>query len=162
MVCDSADKRLKEQRDVMAIVQFTGDVLWMPPAIYRSTCSIDITYFPFDVQNCHMKFGSWTYDGYQLDIGFTSNASVDIGSYIESNEWTLIGSPATKHVEYYQGLSTPYPDLTFFINLQRVPMFHKYIVILPCVLLTFLTLVIFWLPPESPAKVMLGRSSTSV
>ena len=24
--------------------------------------------FPFDEQSCDMKFGSWTYDGYQVDL----------------------------------------------------------------------------------------------
>ena len=159
MWCVSADERLKEQREAMAVVSSDGSVLWLPPAIYKSTCSIDITYFPFDIQRCHMKFGSWTYDGFQLDIGFTNNnASIDVTSYIESNEWNLLGCPARRNLIYYQGLVAPYPDLTFSIFLQRVPMFHKYILVLPCVLLSFLTLVIFWLPPESPAKVMLGRS----
>ena len=146
----------------MAVVQYDGSVLWIPPAIYKSTCSIDITYFPFDIQVCFLKFGSWTYDGFQLDIGFTStsNKSIDTTSYIPSNEWTLIGHPAKRNVVHYQGLTAPYPDLTFYVHLQRVPMFHKYILVLPCVLLSFLTLVIFWLPPESPAKVMLGQSST--
>ena len=104
-------------------------------------------------------FGSWTYDGFQLDIGFTNNASIDTDSYIQSNEWNLVGYPARRNLIYYQGLVAPYPDLTFWIYLQRVPMFHKYILVLPCVLLSFLTLVIFWLPPESPAKVMLGQST---
>jgi len=54
------------------------------------------------------------------------------------------------------GLNTPYPNLRFYIVLQRVAIFHKYILVLPCVLLSFLTLVIFWLPPESAAKMMLG------
>jgi len=152
----SADERLKEQREVMAVVSSDGSVMWMPPAIYKSTCSIDITYFPFDVQGCHMKFGSWTYDGFQLDIGFKNNESVDIDSYIPSNEWHLLGCPARRNLKHYQGLVAPYPDLTFWIFLQRVPMFHKYILVLPCLLLSALTLVIFWLPPESPAKVMLG------
>lgn len=31
--------------------------------IFKSTCKIDITWFPFDDQHCDMKFGSWTYDG---------------------------------------------------------------------------------------------------
>jgi len=146
----------------MAVIGHKGDVLWIPPAIFKSTCSIDIMYFPFDTQSCDMKFGSWTYDGFQLDISFANNDSIDISGYTHSNEWNLIAWPAQKHVVYYQGLVAPYPDLTFYIQLQRVPMFHKYILVLPCVLLSFLTLVIFWLPPESAAKVMLGQSPIRV
>ena len=29
---------------------------------------MDVEYFPFDEQTCVMKFGSWTYDGYQVGI----------------------------------------------------------------------------------------------
>ena len=29
--------------------------------IYKSYCSIDIQYYPFDRQNCTLKFGTWTY-----------------------------------------------------------------------------------------------------
>jgi len=38
----------------------------VPPGIFKSTCKIDITWFPFDDQHCEMKFGSWTYDGNQV------------------------------------------------------------------------------------------------
>ena len=31
-----------------------------------SSCPIDITWFPFDDQNCEMKFGSWTYNGFKV------------------------------------------------------------------------------------------------
>lgn len=41
-----------------AKVRFDGHVSWNPPAIFRSSCQIDITFFPFDSQNCHLKFGS--------------------------------------------------------------------------------------------------------
>jgi len=52
-----------------------GTVLWIPPALFRSSCSIDITQFPFDIQTCQLKFGSWTYDGFKLDIDFYDNVS---------------------------------------------------------------------------------------
>lgn len=54
----------------MAVVSSDGEVFWMPPAIFKSTCPIDIVYFPFDIQTCKLKLGSWTYDGFKLDVFF--------------------------------------------------------------------------------------------
>ena len=51
-----------------AMVYANGTVFWAPPARFRSSCKIDITYFPFDDQSCELKFGSWTYDGFQVDV----------------------------------------------------------------------------------------------
>lgn len=53
-----ADTRLEEKREVMATVHFDGTVKWRPPAIFKSTCSINIVKFPYDIQNCSMKFGN--------------------------------------------------------------------------------------------------------
>jgi nicotinic acetylcholine receptor len=44
----------------------SGRVHWEPPAIYKSSCTMDVEFFPFDKQLCTLKFGSWTYDGYQV------------------------------------------------------------------------------------------------
>jgi len=45
-----------------------GLVHWEPPAIYKSSCTIDVEFYPFDKQLCTLKFGSWTYDGYQVSL----------------------------------------------------------------------------------------------
>ena len=72
----SADIRLKEQRRALAVVSSDGTVLWIPMSIFKSTCSIDITHFPFDEQTCFLKFGSWTYDGFKLDLDFYDGLEV--------------------------------------------------------------------------------------
>ncbi|CAH8627957.1 unnamed protein product [Schistosoma mattheei] len=155
-----ADERLKEMRDAMVIVQHTGDLTWIPPAIFKSSCKIDIKSFPFDEQTCHLKFGSWTYDGNKLDVSFINNeAQVLLSDYTESNEWEVIARPALRNVKSYPCCPEFYPDLTFFLFLRRNAAFFSYILVLPCVLLASLTLVIFWLPPESPAKMVLGKQA---
>ena len=130
----------------------------MPQAIFKSSCAIDIMHFPFDVQTCKMKFGSWTYDGDKIDLQFLYEleAGFEYSDYVKSNEWDIVTSYANRNIFRYICCPTPYYDLTFELVIRRKPAFYNYILILPCILLSSLTLVLFWLPPESPAKMQLG------
>lgn len=62
----SADEGFDGTYHTNVVVKHDGGCLYVPPGIFKSTCKIDITWFPFDDQNCEMKFGSWTYDGNQV------------------------------------------------------------------------------------------------
>ncbi len=42
---------------------WNGTIKWNPPVIYKSYCAIDIEYYPFDEQNCLLKFGTWSHNG---------------------------------------------------------------------------------------------------
>lgn len=57
--------------------------------IFMSTCNVDVRWFPFDIQKCNLKFGSWTYDGWLLDLQMIE---ADISSYMPNGEWDLIGA----------------------------------------------------------------------
>ena len=50
------------------VVTSEGQCTYIPPGIFKSSCQIDITWFPFDDQNCAMKFGSWTYNGFKVTL----------------------------------------------------------------------------------------------
>lgn len=56
--------------------------------IFMSTCNVDVRWFPFDIQKCEMKFGSWTFDGWLLDLQMTD---ADISGYMPNGEWDLVG-----------------------------------------------------------------------
>ena len=49
-------------------LKYTGEAKWLAPIILKSNCAINVKYFPFDEQRCILKFGSWTYDGYRLNL----------------------------------------------------------------------------------------------
>ena len=50
----------------LAMVESNGNVFWPPIVRMRSSCKMDITFFPFDDQVCKLKLGSWAYDGFQV------------------------------------------------------------------------------------------------
>lgn len=62
----SADGNFEVTLATKATIYSQGLVEWKPPAIYKSSCEIDVEYFPFDEQTCVLKFGSWTYDGFKV------------------------------------------------------------------------------------------------
>ncbi|CAI9719255.1 neuronal acetylcholine receptor subunit alpha-10-like isoform X1 [Octopus vulgaris] len=91
---NSADDFTTGYMQSKAMVSSDGTVFWPPPAKLRSSCKIDITYFPFDDQMCKMKFGSWIYDGFQVDVTNRS-ADVDLTNYVYSGEWDLLNIKPT-------------------------------------------------------------------
>ena len=64
----SADDYNSGYMQALAMVHSNGHVFWPPIVKLRSTCNIDITYFPFDDQICELKLGSWAYDGFQVEM----------------------------------------------------------------------------------------------
>ncbi|KAH0560629.1 D-arabinose 1-dehydrogenase (NAD(P)(+)) [Cotesia glomerata] len=56
----SADGNYEVTLMTKATVYYSGLVVWQPPAVYKSSCSIDVEFFPYDVQTCVLKLGSWT------------------------------------------------------------------------------------------------------
>ncbi|XP_046373223.1 neuronal acetylcholine receptor subunit alpha-10-like isoform X2 [Haliotis rufescens] len=153
---NSAEDYTNGYMQALAMVQADGTVFWPPIVKLRSTCQIDITYFPFDDQVCKMKIGSWAYDGFQVNVYNRSATAVDLSNYVENGEWDLVSVEAIRNVVYYQCCPEPFPDVTFTIHLRRRTLYYTYNVITPCIMLSTLTLLVFWMSPESGEKVTLG------
>ncbi|XP_015272067.1 PREDICTED: neuronal acetylcholine receptor subunit alpha-3, partial [Gekko japonicus] len=137
-----------------AILNYTGNVTWMPPAIFKSSCKIDVTYFPFDYQNCTMKFGSWSYDKAEIDLVLVGSA-MNLKDYWESGEWAIINAPGYKHDIKYNCCEAVYPDITYSLYIRRLPLFYTINMIIPCLLISFLTVLVFYLPSDCGEKVTL-------
>ncbi|XP_041980542.1 acetylcholine receptor subunit beta-like 2 isoform X2 [Aricia agestis] len=149
-----------------ATLKYTGEVNWKPPAIYKSSCEINVEYFPFDEQTCFMKFGSWTYNGAQVDLKHMDQVAgsslvhvgIDLSEFYLSVEWDILEVPATRNEEYYPCCPEPFSDITFKLTMRRKTLFYTVNLIIPCVGLTFLTVLVFYLPSDSGEKISLSIS----
>ena len=139
---------------INAMVYEDGTIFWSPPSKLRSSCKVDITYFPFDRQKCALKFGSWTYDKAQVDITAT-NGSVDVAGYTSNGEWLLIGHSIKRHEIQYPIGNEIYPDVTVTIVMQRRILYYVLNIIFPCFWLNILSCLTFLLPSEAGEKITL-------
>ncbi|XP_012689816.2 neuronal acetylcholine receptor subunit beta-4 [Clupea harengus] len=134
-----------------AIVLFNGSIAWLPPAIYKSACKIEVKHFPFDQQNCTLKFRSWTYDHTELDMVLKSEvASMD--DFTPSGEWDILALPGRRTVN---ANDPTYVDLTYDFLIKRKPLFYTINLIIPCVLITSLAILVFYLPSDCGEKMTL-------
>ncbi|XP_021700030.1 neuronal acetylcholine receptor subunit alpha-7 isoform X2 [Aedes aegypti] len=156
LMYNSADEGFDGTYHTNVVVKNNGSCLYVPPGIFKSTCKIDITWFPFDDQHCEMKFGSWTYDGNQLDLVLNSDEGGDLSDFITNGEWYLIGMPGKKNTITYQCCPEPYVDITFTIQIRRRTLYYFFNLIVPCVLISSMALLGFTLPPDSGEKLTLG------
>uniref|UniRef100_A0A915NIP4 Neurotransmitter-gated ion-channel ligand-binding domain-containing protein n=3 Tax=Meloidogyne TaxID=189290 RepID=A0A915NIP4_9BILA len=121
LLYNSVDQRFDTLWPVNAIVKYNGSVTWIPPAIIRSSCRIDVTSFPFDDQTCAMKFGSWTYSGFFTDL---YNDSVSLDPYTPNGEWNLLSVQSVRNRLVYDCCPEPYVDVTFLISVRRRTLYY--------------------------------------
>ncbi|XP_076465874.1 neuronal acetylcholine receptor subunit alpha-7-like [Babylonia areolata] len=140
------------------VVSSDGSCLWVPPGMFKSTCAIDITWFPFDDQKCDLKFGSWTHTGHYLNLSQDNEAGGDTSDFIRNGEWELIGVPVRRNVLEYECCPEVYIDLTFTIHIRRRTLYYGFNIIIPCVLISSLSLLLFILPPDAGEKISLGTT----
>ncbi|XP_064815708.1 neuronal acetylcholine receptor subunit alpha-9-I-like, partial [Oncorhynchus masou masou] len=62
---NKADEEASGPADTNVVLRYNGEITWDMPAITKSSCVVDVSYFPFDWQWCNLTFGSWTYNGNQ-------------------------------------------------------------------------------------------------
>ena len=104
------------------VLERSGRMVWVPPNLLTAACSLDTTWFPFDEQRCDFKFGSWTYNGFKLDLQLVrervrcpayletlqKSDQVDTSSYQTNPDWELLGSSTARNEVIYECCPEPY------------------------------------------------------
>ncbi|XP_008836307.1 acetylcholine receptor subunit delta isoform X1 [Nannospalax galili] len=152
------------------LVYDTGDVTWLPPAIFRSSCPISVTYFPFDWQNCSLKFSSLKYTAKEITMSLKQEEEdghaypiewiiIDPEGFTENGEWEIVHRAAKVNVDPSVPMdSTSHQDITFYLIIRRKPLFYIINILIPCVLISFMINLVFYLPGDCGEKTSVAIS----
>ncbi|UJR37392.1 hypothetical protein I4U23_030097 [Adineta vaga] len=154
LLYNSADEKFDSTIKVNAVVQHTGDILYVPPGIFKSICPFDIASFPFDTQSCTLKFGSWTHDESGINLTAESNKG-QLDAYIKNAEWDLEDFSTVNNAIKYDCCPTLYPFVLFTIRIRRRSLYYVTNIVVPCFLISCMTILGFLLAPDSGEKLTL-------
>ncbi|XP_060588619.1 acetylcholine receptor subunit gamma-like [Ruditapes philippinarum] len=129
------------------IVENDGTVYWDPFQVMKSTCSVDITYYPYDTQQCTIKLIAWSY--LKSDVNLLSQSGIIKSHYSESSTWKLVKST-------FQADNSEVASISYTLMLERKPRFYVFNMILPVILLSILNLFTFVLPLSSGERASYG------
>ncbi|KAJ8931059.1 hypothetical protein NQ314_016088 [Rhamnusium bicolor] len=145
------------------IVYPYGEVIWVPPAQFTVLCNFNLKYWPFDTQECYMKFGSWTYSGDQIDLmNYNNDTEVPLDLLISNSEWAITKATQEKVITYYPCCKEPYPDVTINLTLARISPSYNVIIVTPAFVIIVLILINFWLPPQAGEKILINASTAII
>jgi len=68
LLTHSADGRFEISFKPNILIEPNGNMMWIPCTMYKSSCTLDVNYFPFDEQRCKMSYGSWTYNAREVKL----------------------------------------------------------------------------------------------
>ncbi|KAH3706846.1 hypothetical protein DPMN_066236 [Dreissena polymorpha] len=127
--------------NLLLAVDNTGAVTWYPYQILEATCDVDITYFPFDTQECPLKFSAWSYTIDEV-IMIEGEKGIITEQFEENSRWSLVNTT----VEEVKGVDAM---VIFKMKLKRKSTFYVFNILIPMVLLSFLNVLTFVLPVSS-------------
>ncbi|KAF7263252.1 hypothetical protein GWI33_003283, partial [Rhynchophorus ferrugineus] len=75
---------------------------------------------------------------------------------IQNSEWKIKKTSIYRNITYYECCPEAYPDITVNILVDRISPSYKAIIVTPVIVIVFLILLTFWLPPSAGEKIILN------
>ena len=137
---------------IAILITSDGQHEWMVPVMLQSACKVDVSMFPFDIQNCKLVFTPWTHNQLELDL-LIEDKAIFTKHYVESSEWKFISVTKKVNSMIYTCCPTPFVNMEYVFTLQRRPQYYIHNLVTPCILQMIIILSTFFLPLESGERV---------
>ena len=136
-------------------MRYDGRITWSYADMFHTTCSLDMSTFPFDTQECFIVYGNLgstvDYVAFNRSLNYFLKAEI----YAESEEFEV----KTSNVAYVEHAALNTGERTCSLHyrmlLKRQPHYYILNIIVPSGLLACVSLLSFILPPASGERISL-------
>ena len=140
------------QSSMKVSMQHSGETSWHTGTTLETTCPIDISKYPFDVQQCEITIGNL--NGQSDDVVYIRSAEegVSLITYEENDSWSVLttGSSAQSLHGHTQ--------LCLKLTLKRRPVYYLLSIIIPLYIISFMNILSFKIPAKSGERISYGVS----
>ena len=120
---------------------------------FKTSCRVNVRKFPFDKQSCVMQLSTAVRKVYMY-VNNSGNGISDMMNIYENNsEWKDV-EVERKVVE----LMPDKPHIEVTIHMERNPIFYVIYLLIPSLLMGFVSVLVFLLPPQSGERVGLSMT----
>ncbi|RUS87381.1 hypothetical protein EGW08_004835 [Elysia chlorotica] len=136
----------------MVRVDSDGWIHWKPSQVIKTSCDIDVTYYPFDTQTCSIIVSTWMSTQDEIDIDpQAASTGLILDKYSSSGTWELV-SNSLETLANERNLTR----VQFKLKLKRLTRFYVLNIILPVLFLSFTASLVFFLPADAGEKIGMG------
>uniref|UniRef100_A0A158Q2J0 Neur_chan_LBD domain-containing protein n=1 Tax=Dracunculus medinensis TaxID=318479 RepID=A0A158Q2J0_DRAME len=144
-------------------VNYTGHIRYYIPFSTESLCKLDVKFFPFDIQQCTLLFGSWAHSNDSIKYSLYSQ-NLSLIDFYDNQEWQLdlIHSNIASDGFLYDYLDPPLFWEMIIMNLVvvRQSFYYVFNLVIPSTIITLVAVIGFHTPSTSgrvrDAKFRLG------
>ena len=112
-----------KQDDVLAVVSSDGSIVWIVPVEAKVDCFEERK---VQTTNCTFKFGSWTRDGFSMDVQpYNGDATPDVTDYIRRRGLELVDHYGYRNVTYYACCKEPYISMFYVLRFKKQMIEHR-------------------------------------
>ncbi|CAD5219222.1 unnamed protein product [Bursaphelenchus okinawaensis] len=139
-----------------------AQIMFMYPALYRTSCRIHIRFFPYDLQNCTLIISSWTSDKSSIDY-VPEFDTVNLENFIPNEEWVVVSFHMRRKEEKFVCCPEPWVLLEASLVVRRKPLYYIVNLVVPTSVITLVAVTGFFTPAstsnERREKLSLGIDS---
>ncbi|KAK6012535.1 hypothetical protein OSTOST_22315, partial [Ostertagia ostertagi] len=107
-----------------------AEIKFMYPALYRTSCMLDIRFFPYDQQECKLIISSWTSSKSDIDYAAEFHG-VNMDNFIPNEEWVVVSFNIKRIEEKFVCCPEPWVLLEAVLVVRRKPLYYIVNLVIP-------------------------------